>query len=159
MDKRIDSWIGIFLNGNGYLGFLESDRTERAVLLVFTSKEKIYEYLNGADYADKVRVQKLSWEQVVKLAIKEELDIRIDRPIGAILCERLNIGRMMADIEEYRILNILKRNKGIMLRRSLLKNSKFNSETLERALYNLEKNKQVNISAKGKTKIIRLIKD
>ena len=159
MHNRVDSWIGISLNENGYLGFLESDGTERAVLLVFTSREKICEYLDGAGYADKVLVQKLTWVQAVKLAIKEGLDIRLDRPDGGVLCERLNIGRMMADIEEGKILDILKRNNRIMVRRSLLQNSHFDVVTFERALYNLEKNEQITICIEDKKKIIRLIKD
>ena len=158
-NRRVDSWIGISLDENGYLGFLESDRTECAVLLVFTSREKICEYLDGAGYADKVRVQKFTWEQALKLAIKEGLDIRIDRPVGGVLCERLNIGRMMADIEEGKILKILKSNNGIMVRRSLLQNSHFDVVTFERALYNLEKNEQITICIEDKKKIIRLIKD
>jgi hypothetical protein len=77
--------------------------------------------------------------------------------------ERLfsDFGKQLHEIAEDKILGVLKRNNGIMSRRSLQNSCHYNtdSETLERALYNLEKSEQVIISTEGKKKIVKLVKD
>jgi hypothetical protein len=96
-------WVAYTKKGDGVLTFLEVDCPERACILVFTSRKKVGEYAKHEGLTGNILIKSLTWGQVVALAIKCGLDIRIDKTIDGGLCERVNIGKMLADMNRVRL--------------------------------------------------------
>jgi hypothetical protein len=103
MQEKDIVWVAYTKKGDGVLTFLELDRPERSCILVFTSRKKIDAYVKHEKLSGNMLIKSLTWGQVVALAIKCGLDIRIDKTIDGGLCERVNIGKMLADMNRVRL--------------------------------------------------------